>query len=197
MTETSTETPQNTEPAAKKYVVFDWNIIQYYMSKDMRDSMSDIFRELDDAGLIFSVSHISTYEAQRQLPVSKSDDSHSVLDSLPQFPLDAEVLMLAGTIACCYKDLQQTRSHADEISLQDTLNAATAIKHGAFLITADYADYPRPFFDEVYRWEITDKRSRPLKIYLFNFDLKQFTAISDKWIKAENAKQLQRPKKDV
>lgn len=166
-----------------RHVVIDWNVIQYWLSKQLRTEVDPILESLDEVGLQRAMSDISIFEAQCQLPVAKHTESHDTLKTLYSFPIDPDLLLILGTLTCCYRDHEKTKGHAKDISLQDGINAATAVQNNALILTADFNDYPRPFFDEVYHWSIKDSKDRIYKIYLLTPDIAQIEATSKKWRK--------------
>ncbi len=170
-----------------QYVILDWNIVQYWISKKMRRAISPVLTEVVEAGLQLAISEISVFEAQCQLPVTKHLIALAAIDDIPRFPIDTHTHLVTGTIVSCYKNHADTKSHAGEISLQDSFNAACALQNRAMLLTADFNDYPRPFFDEVARWEIQNDRGNHQKIYLLAPDYGQFDKHSSKWFEAAAA----------
>ena len=181
-----------------QYVILDCNIVHYWISKKMRQAITPVLAELEEANLRFAVSEISIYEAQCQLPRTKHVESLELLEELPKFPVDTNVHLVTGTIMSCYRDHGKTKQHADNISLQDGFNAATAILNNAVLLTADFNDYPRPFFDEVWHWDVQGEKGQAQKIYLLKPDTDHLAQHSDKWFKATRKQQpVTNPKSDT
>lgn len=149
----------------------------------MRKAITPVLNDMDTANLQFTVSDISIYEAQRKIPTGKHMESVNFLDAFPRFPIEKIILTLTGSVVSCYHDHDMTKSHSSEISLQDSINAASCLASGALLVTADYNDYPRPFFNEVYRWDIANEKGNSQKIYLLEPDTNQFIKHIAKWLK--------------
>jgi predicted nucleic acid-binding protein len=154
----------------------------------MHDAILPVFTEMDSADLQFVISEISVYEAQCRLPVGKHTEALQFMDKVPRFPIDTNTHLIVGVVTSCYRDHEKTKGHAKEISLQDTFNAACAIQNNALLATADYEDYPLPFFDPIYRWNIANDSSYLQKICLLVPDVAQFDNYSERWVKAAGVK---------
>jgi predicted nucleic acid-binding protein len=180
---TKNKTPQTVEQQFTRDVVLDWNIIQYWLSDKMRDKIMPVLVEMNTANLRFTMSEISIYEAQCRIPVGKNAEAHEFMLGIPRFPIDVGTHLIAGVVASCYKHHEKTKAHASEISLQDIFNASCSIQNNALLITADYDDYPLPFFDTVWRWSILNEKGQLQKICLLQPDQSHFDALTNKWNK--------------
>lgn len=148
------------QPEYIRPLILDWNIVHYWLSRKMRESILPVLSELDKARLQFCISEVTVYEAQCQLPVGKDADALQFIEGIPRYPVDTATQKVAGVIRSCYKDHDVTKQHASDISLQDIYNASCTILTNGLLLTADYHDYPRPFFDDVWHWTIKDDKGR-------------------------------------
>jgi predicted nucleic acid-binding protein len=193
-----TKKPAKTSPSPEeerqfvRSVVLDWNILHYWVSDKMRDKIMPVLLEVDKADLQFVVSEISIYEAQCRMPVGKHIEAVQFVETLPLRPVDTDTHKIAGVVKCCYKDHEKTKGHAKDISLQDVLNASCALQYNALLLTADYEDYPPPFFDQLYHWTITNDSGHSQKIYLVAPDVDQFDLHTTRWVKAAEDYEKQR-----
>jgi predicted nucleic acid-binding protein len=188
----ATSKTSNNVPPQRQFVsevVFDWNILQYWMSDKMFNAIEPVLLEMDGANLQFVMSEISIYEAQCRIPVGKNTEAHEFLLGVPRYPIDANTHLIMGAISSCYKNHEKTKPHSSSISLPDVINASCAIQNNALLVTADFEDYPLPFFDPVYAWTINGEKGEPIKICLLQADVPQFDYLINKWVKqAEMAK---------
>jgi predicted nucleic acid-binding protein len=179
---TKTAPVKSTPEREFKYdVILDWNIIQYFLDKKTKDAILPVLQEINNADVRFTICDISIYEAQQRIVIGKHKEAHNELIPLPRYALHPEVLICAGNLISCYKNHDATKPHCNAISLQDTLNAATSIQYKTLLLTGDYRDYPRPFFDEVAHWSIKRTTGQSIKIYLLAPDKEQVDAVMRQW----------------
>ena len=187
----NSNTPNDVPPQRQfvRDVVFDWNIVQYWMSDKMSEAVEPVLKEMNAVNLRFVISEISIYEAQCRIPIGKNVEAHEFLLGIPRYPIDINTHILMGAVSSCYKNHEKTKSHSSAISLPDVINASCAIQNNALLMTANVEDYPFPFFDPVYTWTIAGEKSEPIKVCLLQADIVQFDHLINKWIKqAEMAK---------
>lgn len=168
-------------------VIFDWNIVQYWISKKMRPAILPVLHDIDGANFQFSMSEISLYEAQCLLPKGKHEESIQFMNGIPRYSVDTNTHLVAGILRSCYTNHKDIKGHGDDISLQDIFNASCAILNGGFILTADPHDYPIPFFDPVYYWTIQDPTGKRQKIYLIKPDVLTIDEYAVQWVKSTEA----------
>lgn len=180
---TPTHNPNLPQRQFIRNVVFDWCVLQYWMSEKMQSSIMPVLLEMDEANLQFTMSDISVYEAQCRMPIGKHTEAHQFLLGIPHFPIDVATHLIMGIVSSCYKAHDKTKGHASGISLPDIINASCAIQNNALLFTANVEDYPFPFFDPIYTWTINGEKGEPIKVCLLQADAKQFDHFANQWAK--------------
>lgn len=160
-----------TPPPSKVYVLLDSNILQYLNTPAIATPLLEYLSELAKADYNLAISDFSIFELLSGIPKSKEKDLLSVLEVLPRFQVNTEVLLTAAQLATVYRI---EKCEHQQINEGDKIIAATSILNGYPILTANSNDFPRPIFSELHKRLLYYKdknKDRIIAIYLLNPDL--------------------------
>lgn len=138
-------------------IIVDTNVIQYGVSEHFSDETAKTIGVLNESSQEMYISSYSAYEIYRGLENRKIERTKRVVDAF--IPYDPELLTykIAAVLTTCYQRHEATKQYASKYSDGDTIIAASAIRDGSQILTANANDFPAPFFIEVERHYITSK----------------------------------------
>ena len=161
----------NNSSEEKQYIILDTNILCYIGDKILGDLVNQYLFDLLSRGFGLAISDISFFELLQGSNNEKENEGLDLLGQLKQFGLDRDVCITASRLTSLYLHEKNAEGkniiNDDQISTEDKLIASTAILTGSLVLTADVNDFPRPFFDEAEKKQITyQKRGREISLIL-------------------------------
>jgi len=168
---------QSDESRGGPIILIDNNLIQSFLSKEIGPQLEPILKEVVDIKAELAVSDIILYEALKAIvfdekkwkPVADFIDN-----TLARYEVNRDVLINAAKVHELYGGNENTRNHRQGISTEDIIIATTSMMLGAYIMTSDCNDFPRPFFTEVNKQIVFYKqgvRTKHIVIYLLQPDM--------------------------
>lgn len=157
------------------HVLLDTCIINNLLSKetDLVSKTKNILRELFSNKNSFYISHFTKYELLRSATEKQKLKCEKLLNQLVQIETTDARLNRAIHLYSLYKSNSAIKSHLPSISDVDVfIGSLIFTDKNAYLLTADYCDFPRPFFLETNVWSIGYKRNRGQKSFIHYYLLK-------------------------
>tara|TARA_Y100000310_G_scaffold234036_1_gene236944 strand:+ start:1169 stop:1702 length:534 start_codon:yes stop_codon:yes gene_type:complete len=157
-------------------IILDSCTIQYLDNKAMKLSLWKILKHLRQNKNVFNIALISYYELLSECPKNKEEKLLKILGFFNIHKFSEEVIVTAARLATCYRLEPNIKNH-QSINDGDKIIAATAMLSDSFILTANANDFPRPFFNEVYKENIIYKKKNKdylLSMYLLKPDLDLF-----------------------
>jgi len=143
-------------------VILDTNIISYAANKASLIEFSTYVSELALRGFGLAISDISIYELLRGAAKQKEGELIRLLALFTRYDLSSNVMVASAQLDSIMKMEQIT---VEGIDHGDKFIAATAILTNSLIMTANYRDFPLPFFQEVERRLLTYmEKGRPKSI---------------------------------
>jgi len=158
-------------PPAKQDIILDTCILQYFSKKQVSKELRAYLSDLMGRGFSLSISEISTCELLSGATIKQEQEGYQTLSVFKRYLIDSRSLITAAQVATLY---HKEKIPNDKISIADRIVAATAILTGSLVLTADFYDFPRPFFSEAEKKPIFYKvknKDQMLVIYLLRPDL--------------------------
>lgn len=163
------------------HILLDTNILSYLLSTraDLKTKTRDLINKLIDSGNKFYISEFTHYELLRDISDSKRKRCKSLLDFFITINNDADRLDRSTRLYTRYKNVPNVKRMMHGISDVDVfIGSLIFTDEKPFLLTADYTDFPRPFFREVDCWQIKFKnkkgKSRSINYNLLQADISTF-----------------------
>jgi len=160
---------KNTKPGNKSYVIIDSNIFQYLnnpeASKEINKELTIALR----AGYHPSLSDISFFELINGASPQNEKKRIKVMRKMKRFYVKKKVLIAAAHLGCLYKDEDGVGNKCGDIG--DMIIAGTSLLTNSIIYTANGRDFPRPFFNEIYKGLIHYKK-KDTSIFLPTYFLK-------------------------
>lgn len=178
----SMENEQQT--AVRQDVILDSNAIHYGLDKKVASSFTPIILDLINKNFVPAVSQISVYETLKKTnPKRETEILNFLKSNFKNYEIDDTVLLASARLFTFYGNEDNIRN---SISSEDIIIAATSILTGSLLLTADCNDFPRPFFDEVYKQPIFYSDRKCVVIYLFRPDYDFLNEKIEKYFSSNN-----------
>ncbi|MBD3331076.1 hypothetical protein GF354_06170 [Candidatus Peregrinibacteria bacterium] len=163
------------------YILLDTCILNNLQSKEtgLAYETKKLLRNFYNKNNTFAVSEFTHHELLRSIPESKADECKDLLNELITIRNTDERLSRGTRLYSLYKECPTIKNSLHSISDIDVfIGSLIFTEQKPYLLTADYSDFPRPFFHEVDFWNIEfKKRKGGRKIiiyYLFQGDLEVF-----------------------
>ena len=163
----------------KKSLLLDTQIIQYAVKESSYSvEISKLLRKLSKSYAI-GISEFTKFEIYRGLNPQRVQGTKKLVDSFKSTEVDKSVIKIAAALFSLYKATPPLRGHYSDIKDGDYILAASAFVFNSFLLSSDYDDFPRPFFNEKNKHsvEYLAKKGRGTqKIYVYELepDIKVF-----------------------
>lgn len=157
------------------HVLLDTCVINNLLSKesDLVDKTKNLLKELLLESNKFYISHFTKYELLRSTTDKKKIECEKLLNQLVQIEMTDARLNRAIHLYSLYKTHKEIKNSLISISDIDIfIGSLVFTKEDTYLLTADYCDFPRPFFIEKKIWNIEYERSRGGKSSIYYYLLK-------------------------
>ncbi len=138
-------------------IIIDTNVIQYGVSDHFSDDTQTLLGSLNETADEMYISSYTTFEIYRGIDNRKIEKTKRVVDVFGSYEPDLVTYKIAAVLTTCYQRHPATRNYASKYSDGDTIIAASAIRDGSRILTANANDFPAPFFLEVERHYISSK----------------------------------------
>lgn len=150
----------------QQYLILDTCVVQYLGTKEIKEQLLNYLIEVESRGFHYAISDFSIYELLQGVSASKESELQSRLQNFNRYAVETNILIAAAQIKTLYdmEKLPQT-----QISDGDKVIAATSILTGSSIVTANFNDFPRPYFVEMERQNILYKHKnvdRLLPVYI-------------------------------
>jgi predicted nucleic acid-binding protein len=153
-------------------IIIDTNILQYVGEKTTSTTIVPYLSDLLSRGFGLAISDISIYELLKGANANKEQEMRNILNLFQRYYLTENVLIASAQLETLYR---ADKIFPKQIGDGDILIGATAILTGSLIITANFRDYPLPFFKEVERFSLSytygGNHSKNLMIGLLSPDL--------------------------
>lgn len=154
------------------HILLDTCILNGLLSKEagLAQETKKIFNMLSENDNTFYISEFTRYELLRSAPSSKKSVCENLLDELILIKNSPERLNRAVYLYSQYKNHKQVKNRLHSISDVDVfIGSLIFTDQKPCLLTADYQDFPRPFFREkdIFRLEFNKKGSQKSCIYYY------------------------------
>ncbi|MBI5753676.1 hypothetical protein HZA40_00850 [Candidatus Peregrinibacteria bacterium] len=145
------------------HILFDTCILNNLLSKEffLRDQTKLLFKELTNLGNILYVSEFTKYELLRDANLNKKMAFGELLNTFRVITNSRDRLERAVKLYESYKHEPSINSILHSISDVDIfIGSLIFTDQKPYLLTADFADFPRPFFVERDIFPIEFRRPR-------------------------------------
>lgn len=161
----------------KSAILLDTCILQNLLSKEVdlatrtKDLLEDLYKENT-----FYISEFSKYELLRGANEEQSKKAELILNAFEGISNSPERLARATALYTAYSSQPRIKNSLHSISDIDIfIGSLIFTDQKPYLLTADYFDFPRPFFIEEQRWGIKFKKKKGsgscIYYYLLRADL--------------------------
>lgn len=156
-------------------ILCDTNIFIDLTHKSLRVPLVDFLSNIQKKKNSFCYSHYSIFELFRGQSKKLVQNYQEILDLFKGIPINDNILMAASQLMSLYKHAKivttgstNKQKNPNKIDDGDYILAATAILHkNTALLTRNYQDFPRPFFNEIHKhyleYEVDGKKG--LEVY--------------------------------
>lgn len=158
-------------PFQNKGIILDTCILQYLDKKDLKEKVFFVLSKLIKENNILRMSDYSTYELFSGCYKEKESILLSIWKKYKRYVVNTKVLQYAAHFSTLYKEKVKNLT----ISEADKIIGATAFLTNSLIFTADFNDFPRPFFAEKYKFIIKYKHKNkkiPLIFYFLKPEIK-------------------------
>lgn len=151
------------EAIYSKHILLDSCVVEYLLStnKSLANKVGDQLAELRKNGKSLYISELTYFELLRDISDENKEKANITLQSFIKIPVTDERIKKATVLYGRYKKHQSISKYLQSISDCDVLIGSLIFnKYQPLLLTADYWDFPRPFFVEkkIERIEYLKKR---------------------------------------
>lgn len=164
----------------KSSILIDTCILSNLISKEegLANKTKQLLKKLYEEENEFYISEFSRYELLRGANEKQRKKAHSILKeiNLTIVPNTTERLDRATALYTAYNSINNIKNSLHSISDVDIfIGSLIFTNQKPYLLTADYFDFPRPFFIEAERWTIDFKKKKGNRVcshyYLLQADL--------------------------
>lgn len=145
------------------HILFDTCILNNLLTKDvfLREQTKLLVKKFTELGNILCVSEFTKYELLRDANINKKNECEELLMSFRIISNNTVRLERAIKLYELYKNESTINSILHSISDVDIFIGSLAFTdYKPYLLTADFADFPRPFFVERDIFPIEFRRPR-------------------------------------
>jgi predicted nucleic acid-binding protein len=160
---------------AGKAILLDSCIINYGLSKqkDLADKTNSFLDGLLLANNRFYISQFTPFEILKGIDERKKPQAESLLQNFGSVPQTQERIERATRLYSAYCKEPALKSYINAISDIDVLIGALIFtEHEPYLLTADFNDFPRPFFQEVGSQRIDYQKENGQRAGIYYYFLK-------------------------
>lgn len=133
----------------KQNIILDTCIIQYLLTPNLNKEVKSIMLVSISKGFGLAISEISILEGIQSASESKEKEVLERIFKFPIYSINTNILIAAGQLKTLYT--KDSNISENNISVGDAIIGATAVLTNSLIVTANYNDYPRPFFIEKYK----------------------------------------------
>ena len=156
----------------EQHILVDTCIISYLLSnkKELVEQTKEYLDQLMNNNNKLAISNFSVYEILRNIDPNKRDEAEEILDRFIQVDHNEERQKRATLLYSAYENDSKIKSKKHSISDIDIfIGSLIFTKDKPYLLTADYCDFPRPFFVEssIKRIEYKEKNGNRKCIYYY------------------------------
>lgn len=154
------------------HILLDTCIINNLLSKEAElvSKTQNILQGLLSGKNSLYISHFTKYELLRSTTEEKKAQCEKEIKKLVQIETNDARLNRASHLYSLYKNHVEIKSQLQSISDIDIFIGSLIFTTGnAYLLTADYWGYPRPFFLEKEVWSIEYKRNVGQKSFVYYY----------------------------
>jgi len=162
----------------KQYIVLDSCVIQFALNKYLSPNLSKYLRSLIKAGFLLAISEISYFELFHGATLRQEKELNDALRLFIRYRTDLPALIAASRLGGLYRNL---KIPDQQISVGDKIIAATSVLTGSLVLTANYNDFPRPFFREVEAKHIFFKKKNRDRMVIFYLLFPDFVEIGKRF----------------
>lgn len=145
------------------FILLDTCILSNLLSKeeDLAKQTKELLRALYENGNVFYISEFSKYELLRGANEAQKKKANAILNELEVVPNSSARLDRATALHTAYISVPRIKNSLHSISDVDIfIGALIFTDQKPYLLTADYFDFPRPFFIEEQRWNMDFKKKK-------------------------------------
>ncbi len=167
-------------PRPTKYgvAIIDTNLIDYAFKSRTKDMAAQVLRKISQIYTLV-ISEYLRFEIYRGLAMDRISSAKVLVDSFPAYAVDKATLDTAAALTTCYERDPATKSSRKAIADGDIILAATAFINKFIIVTANRADFPAPYFDEIQLHKIKDQKGRVWAFYELRPDLIYLNSMLD------------------
>lgn len=157
------------------HVLLDTCVVNNLLSKEqgLASRTEDLLRDLSLLKNKFYISHFTKYELLRSATGKKRAKCEELLNWLLKIEMTDTRLDRAIHLYSLYKKHNGIKNHLESISDIDIfIGSLIFTKQDTYLLTADYCDFPRPFFLEECIWPVEYERKKGGKSCIYYYLLK-------------------------
>lgn len=144
-------------------ILIDTCILSNLLSKEesLAGETNDLMQLLYQDGNKFYISEFSKYELLRGASETQCRKANSILNAFTIVENSDERLERATALHSGYSSISRIKNSLHSISDVDVfIGALIFTEQQPYLLTADYFDFPRPFFLEKKVWNIDFKKKK-------------------------------------
>lgn len=163
------------------HILFDTCILNHLLGKqtELVGKTNSLLNELLENGNSFYISDFTKYELLRSISEDKKLKCENLLKKLIHIEHVGYRIDRSIQLYSLYKKHPKIQSHLSSISDVDIIIGSLLFTNqNTYLLTADYSDFPRPFFKEKDIWRIEYSKGRGNKAsiyyYLLEANLEEF-----------------------
>lgn len=155
-------------------ILLDTCIVRNLFSKEklLREKTEQFLDELRKSENKLYVSEYTSYELLRGIDSSKKSKAEEIIAGFDMVPTSKNRLDRATRLYTALHENPATKSSLASISDIDIFIGSLIFNdQKPLLLTADYNDFPSPFFDEVYKQDIQYKKAKGAQCCMYYYFL--------------------------
>jgi|GEM_PF-6466452 len=156
--------------------LLDTNVLDYAFKARTKLLASQLLERLVN-NYELAISEYLRFEIYRGLKMSSIPSVKPLVDSFNAYTVDKATIDLAAALTTCYERDEATHKNRGGFSDGDILMAATAIINRLVIVTANRADFPAPYFNELRKHTYTDAKGKPWVFYELKHDILYLNAM--------------------
>lgn len=153
-------------------ILVDTCILSNLLSKeaDLGMKTDNLLLELVGRNNTFYISEFSKYELLKGANKLQFKKSKELLDQFEVIPNSDQRLVRSIALYNGYSKDPNIKNFLHSISDTDVFIGSLIFTHQKpYLLTADYFDFPRPFFNEVQIWDIDFKKKKGSRSHIYYY----------------------------
>jgi predicted nucleic acid-binding protein len=163
-----------------QYILLDSCIVSYLLSKTegLAQKTDEFLIELKESDNLLYISELTHYEIMRDIDDNKKEKARKILSQFGTIEVDKKRLERAASLYEKYKNNESIKpllkSGIDDIDIM--LGALICVSKKPLLLTANYSDFPRPFFKEnhieriEYKFNKGKNKDKKASLYYYFFE---------------------------